>query len=205
MSEVFSPAWIVCLDESMVVFYNKFAPGWIAVKRKPHPLGNEYHTIACCDTKVIFFVELVEGKDSPKAKGEAEFEKEFSSKIAALVVRMTRTIWGSGWAVIMDSGFGYIPSVVQLKNLGLFLTTVIKKKAHWPQFSKAQEAVEHMSGKEVGTIQVRRGQYKALSGLEEVYLVALADSLHTSLMLTNWATTLRSGDPKTRRVGGELI
>ena len=88
MTEVFIASWLVCIDESMVVFYNKYAPGWIAVKRKPHLLGNEYHTTACCLTKIIFWIELVEGKDTPK-EGEnikAEFEEEFGSKVAALVV-----------------------------------------------------------------------------------------------------------------------
>ena len=36
-------------------------------------------------------------------------------------------------------------------------------------------------------------------------MVALADSLHTSLMLTNWSTTRKEGKPKKRRVGGELV
>ena len=54
MTHTFTASWIVCVDESMVVFSNKYAPGWIAVKRKPHPMGNEYHTTACCQSKVIF-------------------------------------------------------------------------------------------------------------------------------------------------------
>ena len=130
MVAVFSPLWHVCLDESMVVFYNKYAPGWIALKRKPHPLGNEYHTIACCDTNILFFMEIVEGKDQPSQgeHGTVEFEKEFGLKVAALVVRMTKSIWGTGRCVLMDSGFGYIPCIVQLKNKGLFSTMVVKKK-----------------------------------------------------------------------------
>ena len=51
------------VDESMVVFYNKFAPGWIVVS---HSMGNEYHTTVCCQSKIIFWVELVKGKDIPK-------------------------------------------------------------------------------------------------------------------------------------------
>ena len=35
--------------------------------------------------------------------------------------------------------------------------------------------------------------------------MALADSLHTSLMLTNWSTTRKDGKAKKRRVGGELV
>ena len=207
MKKVFIPGWIVCVDESMVVFYNKYAPGWIVLKRKPHPMGNEYHTTACCQSKVIFWIELVQGKDIP-TEGEfkhEEFEEEFGSKVAALVVRMTRSLWGSGRTVMMDSGFGYIPSVVQLRAKGLFSTTVIKKHAHWPKYTKAQEAVDEMHGKEVGTIRVRKGEYTCNGECHKLHMVALADSLHTSLMVTNWSTTLREGDPKKRRVGGELV
>ena len=32
MRKTFVSSWIVCVDKSMVVFYNKYAPGWIAVK-----------------------------------------------------------------------------------------------------------------------------------------------------------------------------
>lgn len=207
MTFAFSASWLVCVDESMVVFYNKYAPGWIAVKRKPHPLGNEYHTVACCESKIIFFMELVEGKDKPKegAHSEAQFEKDFGSKIAALVVRMTTPIWGSGRAVLLDSGFGYIPSVVQLKNKGLYATAVIKKKRAWPKHTQAEDAIQEMVGKDVGTIRVRRGRYKTSFGEEQIYLVALADSLHTSLMLSNWATTRRTGDDKYRRVGNNVV
>ncbi len=39
--------WWNCLDESMSVWYNEFCPGFVYVPQKPHPIGNEYHTI--CD------------------------------------------------------------------------------------------------------------------------------------------------------------
>ena len=119
MRKAFVSSRTVCVDKSMVVFNNKYAPEWITVKRKPYLLGNKYHTTACCDSKVIFWIEIVEGKSKPKEQGpnaESKFEKEFESKIAALVARMTTHIWGTGKVFIMDSGFGYVPSVVQLKE-----------------------------------------------------------------------------------------
>ena len=38
MTEVFVPYWIVRVDDSMVVFYNKYVPGWVTVKYKLYPL-----------------------------------------------------------------------------------------------------------------------------------------------------------------------
>ena len=46
--EAFIPGWLVVVDESMVAFLDKYCPGWTVVKRKPHPMGNEYHTTADC-------------------------------------------------------------------------------------------------------------------------------------------------------------
>ncbi len=127
------------------------------MKQKPHPLGNKYHTTACCESKIIFIIEIVEGRSQLTVGHHSlsKFEDEYKSKGAALVVWITESIWGSGRIVVMDSEFGYIPSVVQLKERGLLSTTVIKKKAHWPKFTKANEAMDHMAGKDVGTIQVQ--------------------------------------------------
>ena len=42
----FVPSWIACLDESMPVWTSQWTcPGWMFVPCKPHPLGNEYHSI----------------------------------------------------------------------------------------------------------------------------------------------------------------
>ena len=116
MTEVFSSSWITCLDESMVVFFNAFCPGWMNVKRKPHPFGNEYHTIACCISHIIFYIEIVEGKDKPceGPNKHIQFESEYGA-CPALVTRMTRPIWGSGRVVLLDSGFGYLPCLYRLK------------------------------------------------------------------------------------------
>jgi hypothetical protein len=42
----YSPSWLSCIDESMNVWLNKFCPGFMSLPRKPHPFGNEYHSIA---------------------------------------------------------------------------------------------------------------------------------------------------------------
>ena len=39
------------------------------MKQKPHPFGNEYHTIADVDTKIILSVEIIETKKYSPTKG----------------------------------------------------------------------------------------------------------------------------------------
>ena len=65
----FSPGWVNRLDESMSVWTNQWTcPGWMFVPRKPHPIGNEYHSMCCCGLSGVMYssIELVEGKDRPR-------------------------------------------------------------------------------------------------------------------------------------------
>ena len=64
MSEQFGPGWVNCLDESMSPWTSKYTcPGHVFLPRKPWPLGNEYHSICCCQSGIMYAVEIVEGKD----------------------------------------------------------------------------------------------------------------------------------------------
>ena len=81
----YTPSWLNCIDESMSSWLNKFCPGFMCVPRKPHPQGNEYHSIADADkdgTKpVMWRVKIVEGKDRPKrADGTYAFASQFEKK-----------------------------------------------------------------------------------------------------------------------------
>ena len=71
MANRFVPSWVSCLDKSMVPWMSKWTcPGWMVVPRKPHPYGNEYHSLCCGDLGIMYRIELVEGKDCPKDLGE---------------------------------------------------------------------------------------------------------------------------------------
>ena len=44
MAAVFAAGWVVCLDESMSIWFSRWTcPGWVFCPRKPHDKGNEYH------------------------------------------------------------------------------------------------------------------------------------------------------------------
>ena len=58
----------------MIIWKNKFVPGWVVLHRKPHPFGNKSHTIFCAVSVVLFFVDLLERKGRPKEIGKREFE-----------------------------------------------------------------------------------------------------------------------------------
>ena len=48
---------------------------WMCVGRKSHPFGNERHTIACGLLTIMWFVEIVEGRDRPCESGRPEFDE----------------------------------------------------------------------------------------------------------------------------------
>ena len=43
-------------------------------QEKLHLPGNKYHTTACCETKIIFSIEVVEEKDTPKEGPNTEIK-----------------------------------------------------------------------------------------------------------------------------------
>ena len=77
--EEYSPSWLSCLDESMSSWLNKYCPVFMVVPRKPHPCGNEYHTIADGDQgrPVCWRMKLQEGKGRPKNGNQWAFPSKF--------------------------------------------------------------------------------------------------------------------------------
>ena len=129
MKELFYPAWVVCLDESMSIWHCQWTcPGFVFCPRKPHPLGNEYHTICCAITGILFDFELVEGKDHPNELPPLMYV-EFGMP-GGLLLRLTKTIHGTGRYVILDSGFCVLKAIVGLRQHGVFSGALIKKRRY---------------------------------------------------------------------------
>ena len=81
--ENYTPYWLICFDESMSSFLDKFCPGFMGVPRKPHPLGNDHHIIADGDEgyPVMYRIKIQEGKDRPKnANGKWAFPSNFDGE-----------------------------------------------------------------------------------------------------------------------------
>jgi hypothetical protein len=111
---------------SLSTWANKYTcPGSIFLPRNPWPFGNEYHTIACGIAGILYRMELVEGKDEPKeGRGPNEFEQ--LGKTVGLLLRLTKTIWGTAKLVVLDSGFCALQGIVELKKRGVFAAALIK-------------------------------------------------------------------------------
>ncbi len=194
MEAVLDPSWITWLDESMVAFLKEFCPNCVYVKQKPHPFGNKYHTIACSLSKIIFRIEMVETEKDQPSEGEfacPEFEGEMP-KTAALRCWLRKSIQGTNWVCLLDSGFGYMATLPELEKKGVFGTTVFKKKwVGWPCDADAKRVLHHMQQKPVGYKVVCRATSLKYPNTN-LWLAAMVDSKHTSIMTSTWSTTLQA-------------
>ena len=59
-------------------------------KKKKHLVDNEYRIAICADTKIIHFIEIVEGRDKPleESDSQKQFEGEKNLNIIALVASL---------------------------------------------------------------------------------------------------------------------
>ena len=156
MKENFCSGWVNCLDESMIIWCNRWTcPGWIFCAWKPHPFGNEWHSMNCGLCSILFFVLLVEGKDRPTERPAVMFAD--MSKTAALLLNMCTTIFATGKVVILDSGFCVLQGIIELRKTGVFAAAVVKKRRYWPNWVPDKAIKQHMADEEVGETDLLQG------------------------------------------------
>ena len=162
MEMFFSPLWINCLDESMSKWLCEFTcPGFMCVFCKPWPFGNEYHTICCCKTGILWRAEIVEGKDTSPERPPKKHSAY--GKTAALLLRLTESIWGSGRVVILDSGFCVLKAIVELRKRGVYSSALIKKQCYWPAHIPGDEIKKHFEDMPIGSVDIWPGKMEGVS------------------------------------------
>ena len=75
----------------------------MCVGRKPHPFGNERHTIACGLSTIMLFTEILEGRYFPRERGRPKFDD--IGKTVVTIMRCTGNVWNFAKVVIVDSVF----------------------------------------------------------------------------------------------------
>ena len=92
-----------CARQENNVVYNQFSPGFMCVGQKPHPFGNEWHTIYCGISYILCRVRIVEGKDIPEQLG-LKLHPELLRTVG-LMIQMCEPIFSTGKSVFMESVF----------------------------------------------------------------------------------------------------
>ena len=196
MREIFSPSWVSCLDESMSIWFSKWTcPGWMFVPRKPHPYGNEYHSIGCGLSGILYQIELVEGKDEPPVyKKEKKHPK---GNTTGLLLRLTKSLYGTGKVVVLDSGFCVLQALLELKKVGIYAHAVIKKRRFWPKYCNGDKIDEHMREKNVGDVDVATG---ILDNIKFNIFAMKESDYSMKLMSTYGDLVIRDDEDDTRRI-----
>ena len=149
MMEIFVPSWVPCIDESMSIWTSKWTcPGWMFVPRKPHDMGNKYHSVCCSMSGIMWAIKLVYGKDTLPQRERAEHAEK--GKTVGLLLRITKAIHGSGKVVILDSGFCVLEGIVHLWKVGVYASALIKKRRYWPKYIKGDDIKSYFATKVVG-------------------------------------------------------
>lgn len=124
--------------------------------RKPHPFRNEYHTVCCGQTAILFALEMVEGKDAP-AERTKDPNIAAHGRTGAMILRLSSSIWGTAKVLVLDSGFCVLKTLVALRQNGLFAAALINKWWYWPNYVPGVEIAKKMDGDAVGDVKTIQG------------------------------------------------
>ena len=139
-------------------------------------MGNEYHSICCGVSGIMYAIEVVHGKDRPPLLAPEKFSEH--GKTTGLLLRLTESIHHSGKVVIMDSGFCVLQALVKLASVGVYSSAVIKKRQYWPTYIDGSAIDSHFDSKEIGQADSLPGtldgiNFKVLCMKEEDYVMKL--------------------------------
>ena len=148
------------------------------VPSKPHPFGNEYHTIPCDKYKVIYSYEIVEGKDQIIVMGKKEFEEK--GETAVLMARITNPLWVTGKVVFMDSGLCVLEGFISMVEKDVLGSVLVQKPRYWPKGVPSEEILPHMQNKEVDDVDSVQGSIRGKS----YHNMAIKYSNYLVLMMT---------------------
>ena len=193
MATNFIPSWINAIDESMSKWINEYTcPGFMFVPQKPWAFGNEYHDARCCESDILWHVDLQEGKDRPPQAGDKEYDN--LGKTVGTLMCLTKPVHGTGKLFVLDSGFCVLQALVELAKVGVFAHALVKKRQYWPKHVPGDKIIEHFKDKAVGYVDARRGN---LDGIP-FYLYGMKEPDYTMIIMAMYGTLQRMGPEKTR-------
>ena len=131
MAQQFFPSWINVLDDSMMEWFNKWVPGFMCVGRNPHLFGNEWNTICCALTYILWRAQIVEDKERPSQLGPKKWEE--TGKTVGIMLRMGEPIFLTVKCVVLDNGFSVSKGSTSLLDFGVYVAALIKKRKYWPK------------------------------------------------------------------------
>jgi len=143
--------------------------------------------IVCGELEILFWVDLVEGKDQPPEK-----PKEYSvehTKTVATVLWLAKPLFAIGTVIIMDSGFCVLKVIVSLLLFGVYSSALIKKQCYWPKDVPGDDIARHFESKEVGDVDDLPGMMQGHC----FFLFAMKEPDYILSIMSTYGTTERTG------------
>ena len=204
--ENYSPSWLSCMDESMSPWTNKYCPGYMFVPRKPHPFGNEYHTIADGDQgkAIMWRAKIQEGKDKPMDGNNPRYPSQFEcySTTAKLMLEMSKLLFNSGKIVTMDSGFCVTAGILAMHDHGVFGQALIKKRGrYWPTHVPGDQIENYFADMEIGDTDTLK---QVING-KNFFIHCTKDDGYVTKIMSTHGTLREIPSHRTRRVVGGQV
>ena len=190
--ESLTPGHSLTVDESMISSRHRNLEGKKKIKRKPRPIGIEVKNL--CDSKSR--INLVLEKNESKEKMAHKDYHERLGATAACTLRLTKPYHGTGRVVYGDSWFGSVKTCIELLEVGLYSTLVIKT-AH---LNFPKECLSRQG-------QLTTGDYKSCINEKNGLVAVKYLDKKEKLLVSSCATTLK-GKPRekySRRLGAKVV
>ena len=104
-------SWFIVMYESINEWIYLFTfTRWMFFPHNPYPFGKEYHTSVCALSKIIYCVDIVEGKDQERRMGRKYFG--YKGTMAGLMFWVSNPLWVTRKLVIMNRSLFIIEGLV---------------------------------------------------------------------------------------------
>ena len=148
------------LDESIYVWINKFTfPEILFCSSKTHPKANEYHDIYFFESGIMYGWDIVKGRYHKIPMGGPEFDTSSNMKMVGLMIWLTRALWSTGNAVIMDSCFCVFRGILETRKRRVYGSALIKKMCCWTRVAHEDKIDEYFSTNNIGDVGCLSGEW----------------------------------------------
>ena len=134
MSKFLLNIWCSFLDYSIFFWTNNYlCHGFIFVPREPLHFRNEYCTIFCGISGVLYRLYLVEGKYCPM-KLDAPIYNEILGKTVGLLLKLSKIFWVSGKTLVLYSDLCLLKYSIEWINVWYFSMKLINMRWYFPEY-----------------------------------------------------------------------
>jgi hypothetical protein len=194
MEQRIEPGKYLVIDESMNQWLGTGMPNLKKVPRKPHPIGQEFKTLADHYSFCILRMDTV---SDPCAK---EYDNDPGmKKLTATVKRLVKPWFKTGRTVIADSWFGSPDMASMLTKQGLYSIMQVTKRRYWPRGMPTTDIVDSVE-EELGSYSTMKKQ----TDDGQIFVCAYRDQ-KVKAFVSSCGTTALDGERTFRGSDGNLV